>query len=123
MYVEVDFSKGLPNHIILIHNNVQLSQPIDFENTMFRCRCYICLQTRHLQNSRPQEKEKAKTKKIQAEKPKGWKFSNSQEVKAEEEEILENTRNNVEQNSHDIVKKYERDKNILSSNYVQSDNA
>eukprot|EP00253_Pinus_taeda_P003030 PITA_03030 len=35
--VEVDLSQGLPDSIILIHNNIQWNQPLDYENTAFRC--------------------------------------------------------------------------------------
>lgn len=31
--VEVDLSQGLPDNITLIHNNIQWTQPLDYENT------------------------------------------------------------------------------------------
>lgn len=41
--VEVDLSQGLPNHITLNFNNSLWTQPLDYENTAFRCR--RCMQT------------------------------------------------------------------------------
>jgi len=49
--VEVDLSQGLLGHIFLLHNEKQWAQPLDYENTAFRCR--ICRQTGHLQSACP----------------------------------------------------------------------
>lgn len=68
--VEVDLNKGLPDRIILPHNNLKWTQPLDHENTAFRCR--MRLQIGHLQKSCPQAKADPKNKKRQASKPKGW---------------------------------------------------
>lgn len=46
IYVDVDLSQGLPDHILLLHNEKQWVQPLDYENIAFRCR--ICRQTGHL---------------------------------------------------------------------------
>lgn len=60
--VEVDLSQGLPESIILHFNNTQWKQPLDYENTAFRCRG--CQQTGHLFNackslnkSKPQQRK------------------------------------------------------------------
>lgn len=60
--VEVDLSQGLPESIILNFNNTQWKQPLDYENTAFRCRG--CQQTGHLFNackslnkSKPQQRK------------------------------------------------------------------
>ena len=64
--VEVDLSQGLPESIILNFNNTQWKQPLDYENTAFRCRG--CQQTGHLFNAcKSQNKSKP-----QQRKPKGW---------------------------------------------------
>lgn len=52
---EVDLSQGLPDNIILIHNNTQWKQPLNYENTSFRCRG--CKQTGHLLSTCPQAKK------------------------------------------------------------------
>lgn len=44
--VETNLSKGLPNHIILKHINLQWSQVLEYENTAFRCTTFF--QTCHL---------------------------------------------------------------------------
>lgn len=79
--VEVDLSQGLPEHIILIHDGKQWAQPLDYENTAFRCR--ICRQTGHLQSTCPQNKKDRKRR--QPPKPKGWQFSATWTEDAEEE--------------------------------------
>lgn len=56
--VEIDFSKGLPNHIHLVHKDFKWTPLLDFENTAFRC--WTCLQIRHLQNTCPQAKKGTK---------------------------------------------------------------
>jgi len=56
--VEVDLSQGLSDSIILIHNNTQWKQPLDYENMAFRCRG--CQQTGHLVINVLNLKEKAK---------------------------------------------------------------
>lgn len=57
--VEVDLSQGLPDSIILIHNNIQWNQPLDYENTAFRCRGYqkmvTSLVTAHKPEKKPEE--------------------------------------------------------------------
>lgn len=68
--VEVDLSQGLPDHITLNFNNSLLTQPLDYENTTFRCR--RCLQTGHLQYACPLARNKPKGNKKQQKKPKGW---------------------------------------------------
>lgn len=66
--VEVDLSQGLPDHFLLLHNEKQWAQPLDYENTAFRYR--ICRQTGHLQSICPQNKKNKKRR--QPPKPKGW---------------------------------------------------
>jgi len=68
--VEVDLSQGLPDHILLLHNEKQWAQPLDYENTAFRCR--ICCQTVHLQSTCSQNKKDRR--KGQPPKLKGWHF-------------------------------------------------
>lgn len=41
--IEVNLSRGLPDKIILKHGTQNYTQPLDYENTTFRCR--ICHQT------------------------------------------------------------------------------
>eukprot|EP00253_Pinus_taeda_P034064 PITA_34064 len=62
--VEVDLSQGLPESIILNFNNIQWKQPLDYENTAFRCRG--CQQTGHLLKACPSKS------KPQQRKPRGW---------------------------------------------------
>lgn len=69
--MEVDLSEGLPGHILLLHNKKQWPQPLDYENTAFRCR--ICHQTSHLQSACPQNKKDRKGR--QQPKSKGLQFS------------------------------------------------
>ena len=64
--VEVDLSRGLPESIMLNFNNTQWKQPLDYENTAFRCRG--CQQTGHLYNACPSHNKS----KPQQRKPKGW---------------------------------------------------
>lgn len=99
--VEVDLSQGLPEHILLIHNGKQWAQPLDYENTAFRCR--ICRQTGHLQSACPQNKKDRR--KRQPPKQKGWQFTATnaedfeEELKAEATSIPqedEDGRNNPE---------------------------
>jgi len=41
IYVEINLSKGLPDHIQLKHKNIQCTELLDYENTTFGCRsCY-----------------------------------------------------------------------------------
>lgn len=47
--IEVDFSQGLCDHIMLVHNNRQWTQSLDYENMIFFFRG--CLQTSHLQSA------------------------------------------------------------------------
>lgn len=47
--VEIDISKGLPDQINLKVGNFHWTQPLDYENTAFRCR--HCHQMGHLQNA------------------------------------------------------------------------
>lgn len=95
---EIDLSKGLPEQINLKIGDFHWTQPLDFENTAFRCRnCHL---TGHLQSSCPslpfpQKKAKAKPK------SKSWKphdpppfdvFSSSDEENEEEdEEVMDET--------------------------------
>lgn len=44
--VEVDLSQGLSDHITLNYNNTLRIQPLDYENTAFKC--LRCMQTGHL---------------------------------------------------------------------------
>lgn len=64
--VEVDLSQGLPENIFLNFNDSQWKQPLDYENTAFRCRG--CQQTRHLLNAC----KSLNKNKPQQRKPKGW---------------------------------------------------
>ena len=64
--VEVDLSRGLPERIILNFNNTQWKQPLDYENTAFKC--WGCQQTGHLYNTCPSINKS----KQQQRKPKGW---------------------------------------------------
>ena len=89
IYVDVDLSKGLPDHILLLHNNQQWSQSLDYENTTFRCR--TCLHTGHLQSACPQLKKDRK--KCQPQKPKGWQFTRTQEAETEGAQTTDNTTN------------------------------
>lgn len=82
--VEVDLSQGLPDSIILIHNNSQWKQPLDYENTAFRCRG--CQQTGHLRNNCPQAKKENKRNKKQEKKPRGWQNTVNPEEETEDEE-------------------------------------
>lgn len=82
--VEVDLSQGLPDSILLLHNNTQWKQPLDYENTAFRCRGYQ--QTGHLRNYCPQVKRESKRNKKQAQKPRGWQHTVNPEEEIEDEE-------------------------------------
>lgn len=62
--VEVDLSQGLPESIFLKFNNTQWKQPLDYENTAFRCRG--CQQIGHLLKACPSKS------KPQQRKPRGW---------------------------------------------------
>lgn len=62
--VEVDLSQGLPESIFLNFNNTQWKQPLDYENTAFRCRG--CQQTGHFLKACPSKS------KPQQRKPRGW---------------------------------------------------
>lgn len=53
--VEVDFIQGLRDHIMLVHNNIQWTQSLYYENMTFCCRG--CLQTGHLQSACSQTKK------------------------------------------------------------------
>ena len=64
--VEVDLSLGLPDHITLNFNNSLWTQPLDYENTTFRCRG--CMQTRHLQYACPLARKDPKGNKKQQKK-------------------------------------------------------
>jgi len=68
--VEVDLSQGLPDHITLNYNNKLRTQPLDNENTTFRCRRYM--QTGHLQNNCPLARKDPKGNKKQQKNPNGW---------------------------------------------------
>ncbi|KAH9319593.1 hypothetical protein KI387_021362, partial [Taxus chinensis] len=58
---EIDLSKGLLDKIILKLGNKQHSQPLDYENTTFRC--HHCKTPGHLQASCPLGKKKFSQKK------------------------------------------------------------
>ena len=64
--VEVDFSQGLLESIIINFNNSQWKQSLDYANTAFRCRG--CQQTGHLFNAC----QSIDKRKMQQRKPKGW---------------------------------------------------
>lgn len=81
--VEVDLSEGLPDNIILIHNNSQWKQPLDYENTAFRCRG--CQQTGHLHNNCPQNKRENRRNKKQVHKPRGWQCTVNPEEEIKDE--------------------------------------
>lgn len=68
--VEVYLSQGLLDHFTLNYNNAPRTQPLDYENTTFRCRC--CMQIGHLQYPCPLAKKDPKGNKKQQKKPKGW---------------------------------------------------
>lgn len=82
--VEVDLNQGLPYSIILLHNNTQWKQPLDYENMAFRCRC--CQQIGHLRNNCPQVKRESRRNKKQAQKPRGWQHTVNPEEETEDEE-------------------------------------
>ncbi|KAH9306361.1 hypothetical protein KI387_010765, partial [Taxus chinensis] len=58
MCVEIDLSKGLSDHINLKFGNFMHSQPLDCENTAFRCK--NCRNSGHLQASCPMIKKPVK---------------------------------------------------------------
>ena len=64
IYVEVDLSEGLLDHLTLIWKNKKSIKTLDYENTMFHCRS--CMQTGHLHGScplsHPPKKKNSKTK-------------------------------------------------------------
>lgn len=86
--IKVHLSQGLPDHIILVHNNIQWTQPLDYKNTTFRCRG--CLQIGHLHSACPQAKKDPKRNKKQCQKPKDWQCTVPREEAVEEEETTEN---------------------------------
>jgi len=96
--VKVDLSQGLPDCIILIHNNVQWTQPLVYEDTAFRC--HGCLQTGHLHSACPQAKKDPKRNKKQFKKPKGWQCTKPLEEEVDEEETTENNAEKDVQNVH-----------------------
>lgn len=55
---EIDISKGLPDQINLKFGDFHWTQPLDYENTAFRCR--HCHQIGHLQSTCSQLKDKKK---------------------------------------------------------------
>jgi len=116
--VEVDLSQGLPDHILLLHNEKKWAQPLDYENTAFKC--HICRQTDHLQNACPQNKKDRK--KRQPPKPKGWQFSTTWAEDIEEEKNTETTNifqeaeypgNNPEINEKSIPHNPQNDENQI----------
>lgn len=90
--VEVDLSHGLPNSIILIHNNIQWTQPLDYENTTF-C-CCDCQQTGHLLSTFPQAKKDTRRNKKQSQEPKGWQHTKPLVETTKEDETTKNTVDN-----------------------------
>lgn len=68
--VEVDLSQGLPDSIILIHNNTQWKKPLDYENMAFRFHGYQ--QTGHLLSNFPQVNKYTRRNKRKSQKPRGW---------------------------------------------------
>lgn len=91
--VEVDLSQGLPDNIILIQNNIQWTQPLDYENMTFWC-CG-CQQIGHLLSTFPQAKKDTRRNKKQSQKPKGWQRIEHPNEIAEEEETTKNTADNI----------------------------
>lgn len=71
--VKVDLIQGLLESITLIFNDTHWTQPLDYENTTFRCRG--CLQTNHLHSPCPQAKKDPKRNKSH---PKNQKDGNAQ---------------------------------------------
>lgn len=61
IFVEINLSKGIPDHRNLKDQKFCWSQVLDYENTA--CRCHICYQTCHLQHYWSQEKKNPKKKK------------------------------------------------------------
>lgn len=96
IFVELDLSKGLLDHILFMHNNQCWTQVLDFENMAFRC--HLCLQIGHLQKSCPMAKEYPRKKKKPAKNPRGWKFQESKSDGEEDEEEMGNPINEKNQN-------------------------
>lgn len=82
--VEIDLSQGLPDSIILIHNNTQWKQLLDYENTTFTCRG--CQQIGHLLSNCPQVKKDTRRNKKQSQKPRGWQHTVNLGEAAKDEE-------------------------------------
>ena len=68
--VEVDLSKGLPENIMLIYQQQKCLQPLDYENTTFRCRNSRMIG--HIQNTCPEAKKANSKKKQKGKQRKGW---------------------------------------------------
>lgn len=103
--VEVDLSQGLPDHISLNFNNTQWIQPLDYENTTFRCRS--CRQTGHLQYSCPLVKKNPKGNKNRKKKPNGWQHTEP----LEEEDILSEQAVNQEEPDTNMEQKGTQNEN------------
>lgn len=70
--VDVHLSKGLSNHIQLLHKQMNWTQTLAYENTAFKCR--ICRETGHLQNICLEAKKDIVRRKKNGEYTKGWNF-------------------------------------------------
>lgn len=97
--VEADLSQGLPDHITLNYNNTLRTQPLDYENTAFRC-C-SCMQTEHLQYTCLLARKDPKGNKKQQKNPKGQQHTDLMEKEDKQTECTENQEEpdiNMEQN-------------------------
>ena len=82
--VEIDLSKGLPDKILLNHEDFQRFHSLGYDNTTFRYR--TCHQTGHLQVSCAQSSSFQRKKMGQSMKSKRWEPFDPTSLDEEEEE-------------------------------------
>lgn len=58
--MEIDLSKGLPDHITMKHKNFHWTQTLDYENMAFRCRVSSTKHMSYGKEDPKKEKEAAK---------------------------------------------------------------
>lgn len=105
IYVEVDLSQGLPNHITLNFSNSQWIQPLNYENMVFRCRG--CMQTGHLQYDCPLARKDPRRTKKQQKNPRGWQHIDP----LEEEDINVNPIENQREPDMQMRQQYTQEEN------------